>query len=187
MKKVGAIILALSFVAKNAVSKLLGIGEHATRISGLVETEASQKEDYRDRTPQLEVTFEDENGRSIKAWMNLKGFKTFQKKNETDQEGLDCLTAEERKSAKFIEASDGYAVDAKTGMRIESPRKTESAQSIIAKLGVDVGIPEGEEFGPEDLLEKLVGIHVELSPSGQYRVKYTMPVAQVGKKKAVKA
>jgi hypothetical protein len=180
-------LLLLMFTSANNVSKLLGIGEHAVRISALAETEASQKDAYQDRTPQLEVTFEGEKEKTFKAWLNLKGYMSFHKKAETDVEGLDCLSAEQRKSGKFIEAPDGYAVDVKTSKRIECKRKSESAQSIIAKLLADAGIPEGETVNVEELIGKPVGINVIANADGNLRFRYSMPVAQVGKAKKAKA
>ena len=178
----------MKFISKNAVSVLLGSpGAYATRIVEIAEDLASQKEEYNDRTPQLKVTFATAEEKKISAWLNLKGFKTFHKVKDSDQEGLDCLTAEERKSGKYRQSSDGYAVEVKSGMRAESARKTEAAHSIIAKLGNDAGIPEDKEFGVEDLLGKPIGIQLEFNAQAQIRVRYTMPIGQVAKKQEAAA
>jgi len=170
----------LTFKAENNISKLLGEGEHATEIIGVALTQSTQNPDYADRTPQVEVTFGDEKGRSIKSWLNLKGFKTFSRNSDKDVEGKDFLSEKEQESGKFeARGPFGYAVNKKSGIRIESTSKTASARSIIGKLGVDCGIPEGNDFSMEDLQGKSVGIKVIRNNNGQLRVHYSMPAAEV--------
>ena len=156
------------FVSANNISKLLQEGEHAVEIKAVAMTAAEPSEDYKDRTPQLEVEFR-KGDKSLKAWLNLKGFKRY-----------DDLSDADKKSGKFeARGPFGYAVDIAKDSRIEDPDKTASAESIIQKLGNDCGIPTGKAFEENDLLGMEVGIMVKKNEQGQLRVAYTKTAASV--------
>lgn len=168
MKKINAIVLALVFTAKNSVSKFLGAGTHLVSITEAVTDEAKGDDTHKDRTPQLKVTFMDRQQRIFSAWYNLKGYKKY-----------DELTAKEKQSGKFGTSSNGFAIDAKTKVRIENKDNTAAAMSIIGRLGVDCGIEEGVDFEPEDLVGKELGIKIEPNDQNNLRIKYGMLASKV--------
>lgn len=168
LKHVALIMMGIMVTAKNNVSKLLGIGEHAVTIESMEPTEAAPSADYVDKTPQLKVVFKAEDGRQFTTWFNLKGYRSFDK-----------LSAAEQKSGKYINSDGGFAVDKKTRKRIEDADNTAAAMSILGKLAADCGTPEGEEIELESLVGEQVGIHISLNNRNKPRVQYTLPVGDV--------
>lgn len=157
------------FTSANEISKLLGEGDHVVRVAEVGLTEAAAKEDYADRTPQLEVKFVGKGDKFITCWFNLKGYCVFEELPET-----------EKKSGNFEpRGSMGYATDVTNDQRITSQEKTKAALNIVAKLGNDAGIPTGSKFQPKNLLGLVVGVHVTRNTQGQLRVGYSMPATQV--------
>lgn len=140
------------FKSQSTGKKVLGNGEHLVKIVSIAHATAKASEKYKDTTPQLEVKYENEHG-VITCWYNLKGYKP---------------------------AADGkgYAIDKKQ-CRIEDPIKTEAAQSIFGRVGLDAGIPEGADFSMEDLIGMEVGIMVHTNETGQKRVRYTIPADEL--------
>lgn len=156
------------FTAKNAVSKFLGAGTHLVSITEVVMDEAKGDGSHKDLTPQLRIVFTGEGGRKFTAWYNLKGYKKY-----------DELTEAQKKSNKFAADNNGYAIDVKSRIRVENPENTAAAQSIVGRIGVECGIEEGDEFSPEDLVGKELGIKIEANEQGNLRVRYTMPASKV--------
>lgn len=130
-------------------SKIIGAGLHQVIITAIAETLAKVSPNWKDQTPQLEVKFEDSEGKSIMHWFNLKGYKT-----RADYEGQDIPKNVEFRSSE--NGNEEYAVDTKTNTRIESPEKTAECENMLAKFayyladeqaGVDVDVKEGMPVG----------------------------------------
>lgn len=155
------------FTAKNAVSKYLNAGTHLVTIDSVELDEAHTDTSHADPTPQLKIVFKNGEGRFFTAWMNLKGYRKFED-----------LTPAEKKSNKFKVDASGYAIDAKK-VRLENVENTKRAQSIIGRIGVDCGIEEGEEFAPEDLIGRELGIKIEANSQDNLRLVYSMPASKV--------
>ena len=62
--------------AFNGEDKLIPLGESVAIIASASETLAKQSSHWSDRTPQLEVKFENAEGQTLTHWYNLKGYKT---------------------------------------------------------------------------------------------------------------
>lgn len=154
------------FTASKFEGNLLGEGDHSVTIESAQHTEAAANENWNDRTPQLAVKFKNEDG-VFTSWYNKRGYMTF-----------DELTPVQQASGKFEPRGDqGYAVDVKTGNRVESPAKTAAAMSIIGQLGTNaLNLPVGTGFGSKDLVGAEVGIHVARNERKQLRVTYSMSV-----------
>ena len=167
MKNAVAPLILIMITAKNTMSTLLGIGQHAVEIVEVVETESNPSDEHTDLTPQLAVKYENSEGKKFTQYFNLRGYKDF----------ADFTPAEQKKLGLKATAS-GKAVG-KNGHRIEDPARTEKALSIVAKLALDAGVPEGTECSVEDLVGKSIGINIEADERGKARVRYTMPVDRV--------
>lgn len=141
----------MKFIAKKRKSFLVEDGQHLAIIAGAVETESSSPE-FKEGTPQIEVDFQLKDGRKIKAWYNLRGYK----KDE-----------------------DGNYITDKLGNRIVDEENTDKAQEIFAGVAADAGLSDGEEFSLEDLAGLEVGINVETNERGNKRVTYTLPAGSV--------
>lgn len=154
----------MKVISKNN-SKILGIGLHLVTIVAIALAKASASELYKDVTEQLAIAFKDANGLQITRWFNLKGYQLdADQPTRKDGEGRDV---------------PNYAVG-DDGNRIEDPVKTESALGILARLGYDCGIAEGEEFDTSDLEGKSCGIMVERdSAYNANKVAYSVPASQV--------
>lgn len=142
----------MKFKAQSNMKDLLTDGAHVCKIKAVSETASKESEDYKDRTPQIEVSFETKNG-FIRHWYNLKGFK----KN----------------------ADGTYVIDKKTGMRVKDSENTAAALAIFERLGLHAGIAEGQDFGLEDLINQEVGIFVKTDENGKSRVTRSMPAEKV--------
>lgn len=136
----------MKFISKKRKSFLVEDGQHVAMIIGAVETESSSPE-FKEGTPQIEVDFELKDGRKIKAWYNLRGYKK--------DEGGDYITD-------------------KNGSRIVDEENTAKAQEIFSGLAADAGVEEGAEFTLEDLVGLEIGINVETNERGNKRVTYTL-------------
>lgn len=130
-------------------SKIIGEGLHQVIITAIAETLAKVSEFWADQTPQIEVDFEDANGKTLKHWFNQKGYKT-----RADFEGQDIPAGIEFRSSE--NGNEEYAVDTKTNMRIESESKTAECENMLAKFayyvadenaGVEVDIQPGSTVG----------------------------------------
>lgn len=158
--KIGVILMALVFTARNAVGKIIDTaGQYLASISEVSMDEAVGDGSHKDKTPQLKVVF-DIAGKRFTNWYNLKGYKKFED-----------LTAAEKKV--HTASAQGYAVD-KKGYRVENEENTKKAMSIIERLGLDAGIEAGESFQPEDLVSREVGINIEKNAQGNLRVTYSL-------------
>lgn len=136
----------LSFTSERNMSKLLSAGTHRVTIASVEEAESNESAEHTDRTPQMKVVFVDAEGRKFTHWFNLRGFKRF--------EDFDPKAA---KAQGLRSTENGIAVD-KKGLRIEDEERTEKALKMISALGCNAGIPEGTDFGPEDLVGQEVGL-----------------------------
>ncbi len=153
-------IVMITLVARNT-NNFLQEGKHIVSIKSVTPAEPQGEAEWKDKTPQLKVTFIAKNGSSFSNWYNLKGFKLFSE-----------LTLKEQQSGKFSSVGDnGYAVVTKTSMRVEDPAKSESAQNILCKLAFDAGVAEGGSFTEADLVGKTVGITIGGNERGNDRVK----------------
>jgi len=157
---------------ENNVSSLLQEGNHVVTIKGYKETASKANAGYNDVTEQIAVSLENAAGKFITMWLNTKGYKRFSQ-----------LTEKEVASGKFGNSSDdesvdGYAVDKKTGCRIEDEEKTASALSIIGKLAQDAGMAIGLELSLDELMDELVGREVGIAVKGN-KVAYTQPAERV--------
>lgn len=137
----------MKFKAQSNMKDLLGDGAHLCKITAVSETASKESEDYKDRTPQIEVSFETPKG-FIRHWFNLAGYK---------------------------KGDDGkYIVDKKTKIRVIDEENTAAARAIFERLGLHAGIDEGSDFGLEDLINLEVGIFVKTDENGKPRVARTM-------------
>ncbi len=128
-------------------------GDYVVTIKSAAEALSKKSDDYKDRTPQIELKFEDKKG-FISHWFNLKGFK----KDETTGQ---------------------YETD-KKGNRVEDAENTAAALSIFERVAIHAGLTSGESFTMEDLIGLKIGIAVRKNDRGIARVKYTMPASKVG-------
>lgn len=149
----------LEIVSKAQESALLSAGIHKAEIASIEPRQASESEEYKDKTPQLAVIFK-KAGKMITRWYNLKGFLRF-----------GDLSANDQKSGKFDKAliagtqnsKDGpqyYAVNAKTGTRVESEDRTAAAMDMLGNLANCTGIPDGKKVSLQDLIGSEVGIKI---------------------------
>lgn len=168
MKKISAIVLGIVFIAKNTVSKFLGAGTHLVTIDEVIMDEAKGDGSHKDLTPQLKITFRGDNDRKFTAWYNLKGYRKY-----------DELSEKEKKSNKFKADNSGYAIDAKSLIRLENVENTKAAQSIVGRVALDCGFDENVEFEAEDLAGKELGIVIAENEQGNLRIKFTMPASKV--------
>lgn len=154
-------ILAITLISKT-VSNFLQAGKHVVEILSVAPATPQGENPWKDKTPQLKVTF-GKDGQIFSAWYNLRGFELYKD-----------LTAAQQKSGKFVSmGAQGYAVDKKTGIRVESPAKTEAAMNILCTLAAHSGIPEGSEFNETDLVGRTVGIVIGENNNANDRVKGT--------------
>lgn len=167
-KSIGALI-AITLVSRQS-SSLLGIGKHETTIVAVEDAEASENDEYSDRTPQLKVTFQsNETKGKFSHWFNLCAYKRFAD-----------LTDAEKASKKFASVGDaGYAVLVKTKKRVQDPEATEKALNILNGLLFNCGFPAGEAVEAEDLIGKEVGIEISMNDRQNARVKSTFMLASV--------
>lgn len=156
------IMLAIAITSKQTTN-LLPEGRHACEIVAVAPTEAAESVSWKDRTPQLKVTFRDNQGFQFSAWYNLLGYERYAD-----------LTKKDQQSGKFESVSEeGYAVVKSTKKRVSSPENTEKAMSILEGLAFNSGIGAGEEITEADLVGRNVGIIIAPNNGGQNRVKGT--------------
>lgn len=158
-----------TFEAQASQGALLSEGQHVATIESAIFTEAAANELYNDTTPQLAVKFKGEDG-SITAWYNRRGFETF-----------DELSDAQKRSGKYEpRGASNYAVDIKTGMRVENSEKTAQGIAYINALGINaLGLAPGTKFKVSDLVGAEVGINVERNAQSKLRVTYSMPAEKV--------
>lgn len=169
MNKLKTVLCAVIITSRNT-SSLLAEGKYPSEIFGVTEKTAAESADWKDLTPQLEITFRTlESGRQFKNWYNLLGYKKYSE-----------LTDKERQSNKFESRGDaGYAVDKKTGKRVVSAENTEKAMNILNTLAFNAGCDEGAEISEDDLVARHVGIQIGANEQGSMRVKSTYMLADV--------
>lgn len=137
----------MKFTSKGRQNSLIEEGLHNAVITGVVETSST-----RTGTPQLEVTYQTEDGKTRKAWYNLQGFKKNAAGQFVDKKGMPVI----------IEQGDtGNVLEAKLKKRIVDEDATQKCLDIVGQLGADAGIDTSEEFGPEDLIDRTVLIAVK--------------------------
>ncbi len=157
------------FSAEKTQGNLLGEGDHLVTIESAQFVDAPVNENWNDQTPQLAVKYRNSDG-VITSWLNMRGYRQF-----------DELSAKDKASGKFEPRGDNnYAVDVKTGLRVEDPERTKQGLAYINALGIDaLGLKPGTSFKASDLVNEEVGIHVEKNSQNKLRVMYTMPAAKV--------
>ncbi len=158
-----------TFSAEKSQGNILGEGNHEVTVKSVQYVDAPVSELWNDQTPQLAVKYENEEG-SITSWLNRRGYVPF-----------DELSDKDKASGKFEpRGASNYAVDIKTGMRVEDPERTRQGNAYIQALGIDcLGLQPGTPFKASDLVNESVGIHVEKNQQGKLRVMYTMPAEKV--------
>lgn len=160
---------ALVLISANS-GALLGVGSHRVKI---VEISPSTPKGtaFKDPTPQLKIVFKDlVTGKQFTEWYNIVGYRRFNELDKKDQQ------------SGLFTSNQGYAVHMETGMRVEDLARTESAQSILNKVGHDAGIAAGVSFEPKDLMDRELIITVGESNDAAYnnlRIKGTRPVSAV--------
>lgn len=156
---------------ENAGSALLQPGRHLCAIKTAADTLSKPNDMWKDRTPQVEVVFEDTNGKIITGWYNLKGY----------QKQDDFADGKAPKGFEF-RSSEGndeqYLVDLKTGNRVESLERTEQALKIFTNMANDAGIGAGEGFELSDLTGLPIGVQVR-AKNQSVEIHYTMPAKRV--------
>lgn len=160
-------------------SKFLSEGLHVVIITAIAETLAKVSPNWKDQTPQLQVEFTGENEKTITHWFNLKGYKT-----RADYEGQAIPKGIEFRSSE--NGNEEYAVNTKTGERIESESKTAECERMLAEFAYNVA---DEQAGVEvDLKEGLqVGIMVREGGRGFNEVHYFKGVTATQEKMAEQA
>jgi hypothetical protein len=154
----------MKIIAKDN-SALLGAGEHRVTIKEVYSATAKASDLYKDQTEQLAVVFQDENGKIITRWYNLKGYELNAKApTRTDEQGREV---------------PNYAIS-KDGSRVENVANTEKALRIVAQLAIHAGFEEGEELDVSELTGKSLGIMVQRDEAfGSNKVAYTMSASKV--------
>lgn len=157
--------------AFNGEDKLIPLGESVAIIADAGETFAKQSSHWSDRTPQLEVKFENAEGQTLTHWYNLKGYKT-----KADFEGQAVP-----KGVTFESSDNGnemYAI--KDGARIMSPEKTAECERIVGEFLNDAGIGAGEEIEDvNDITGNQIGLMVRDGARGFREVHYTKLASKV--------
>lgn len=167
-KSVSMPLIAVMVIAK-ASNAGLAVGDHVVTIESITAKESKEKDDWKDQTPQLEITFVTASGGKMKHWYNLVGFTKYED-----------LTDAQKKSKKFRAAGDeGYAVTIATGKRVISDENTEKALAIIGALALHSGISKDAEVDTDELVGRTVGITVFKNEQGNARVKNTFMPAEV--------
>jgi hypothetical protein len=161
----------------NGDDKIIALGLSAVVISAISETLAKKSDQWNDQTPQLEVTFEDEEGKSLKHWFNLQGYQT-----KADFEGKVVPKNIEFRSSE--KGNEEYAVDTTTGNRLVSESKTAECEAIIGYFVGDTGVDIGEETDANSLMGSAVGIMVRENSRGFREMHYSLPADQVEARKA---
>ena len=154
----------MKIIAKDN-SPLLEAGEHLVSVKEVFSATAKPSDLYTDQTEQLAVVFQDESGKSITRWYNLKGYELNAKNpKRTDDEGREV---------------PNYKVG-KDGARVENIANTKKAMSIIAQLAFHCGFDQGSEIDASELTGKSLGILVQRdSAFSSNKVAYTMSADKV--------
>lgn len=131
----------------------MGTGKYIARIDSAEETEAKDRfSPWDDKTPQVAIKYKHKD-QFITQWINLKGYMTKEDYGpETEFKGI---VFRQHPFSKIW-----FAVDAMTGMRIESPIKSQTCLHILCRIGVCAGIPEDQTFTLTDLIGREIGIEV---------------------------
>lgn len=153
----------MKFTVKNS-NTFLPEGKHIVSVHSISPDQPKESADWKDRTPQLKVTFkEPKSGFQFSNWYNTKGYTKFED-----------LTTKQQQSGKYEARGDqGYAVEIKTGMRVVSEENTEKAINIIANLGYACGFDADKQISVEDLHGKTCGITIGPNDRMNNRVKGT--------------
>lgn len=154
-------------------------GEHKVIIESASDELARQNKEFTDRTPQVKLTFRNDEG-VLSHWYNLKGFVKLDK--EENPKASAPAGYEYRQATD--DAGNGigefYLVQVKTGARVEDKGATTLCQEIFAGVASDAGIKAGTEFDLADLKGKEIGIKVRnRADSRGPEVQYTMKADKV--------
>jgi hypothetical protein len=154
-------------------------GQHAVVIESIMDEQSRVVKEWKDRTPQVKVTFRNDSG-VLSHWYNLKGFKKLNK--EENPKAIAPKGFEYRQASD--DAGNGigefYLVNTKTGIREEDEAATETAMSIFSGMASDAGIAAGTAFDLEDLKGRQIGIMVRnRAENGKVEIHYTMPAEKV--------
>jgi hypothetical protein len=157
---------------KREGAELLPKGRHQVTVHSISDAVA-ESENWTDPTEQVKIVYKEKDGnRYISDWLNLKGFKRM-----TD------LTDKEKSSGKFEARSsetgdEEYAVNKKTGARVEDPERTEKCLSIFGEIMTSCGVEDGEERDFYSLVGSELYIDVDTKGS-RVIVKRTRSVEEV--------
>lgn len=198
---------ALEFIGTASKSTLIGIGQWITTIVSAELTKASANADWKDRTAQLAVVFQSEDGKKITKWYNLNGFARRSDLTMDMIKGVtgamvgmtnaafNKLSPDEKIDTCFdFVATNGkepdgsvteYAVSKVTignlieGHRVVDATRTTDARKLIGQIWVDAGNPVGTKFNETDLVGLTVGIVVQENSTGGVQVAWTKDPARV--------
>ena len=159
---------------KELTGGILGEGKHRVTIKSAEPCLSQENNQWADRTPQLKVVFENNNG-VITHWFNLKGYKNSKDVNGIAGKGFAFKSFDEN-SEEFL-----CKIDAKTGKatRVASDERTEKLSENIANLAFCAGIDELDTDEPADLVGQEVGIDVRLNERGYSEVYFVMEADRV--------
>lgn len=163
--------------ARVFLGALLSAGEHKVVISEIAETVSKPSDNWKDQTPQIEVKFKGENDRVLTHWFQLKGYK----------QAKDYPNGKAPAGFAFRSSENGneqYAVNIKTGNRVEDPAKTATCMNILGEFAATCGIAEETEINStSELIEALqgaeLGIKVRSRADDKVEYHYSMPVENV--------
>ncbi len=155
-------------VAASAGNSILAAGRHIVQIMSITPDAAIADQEvvpWKDDTPQAKVLFKNKDG-IFTEWLNLKAFKRFSE-----------LSAKDKASGKYVGVThpefpgEEYAMNKKTGHRVEDPERTATCMGIIGQLANAAGFEVDEEVTEDDLQGKTVGIVVKENANGKLRAR----------------
>lgn len=110
---------------------------------------------WSDPTPQLEMSYEIENGKKMVDWMPVTGYARY--------EGLKDKTG--------LRKAGEYAVD-ENGVRLVDPGRTKECTDRISDMIACAGFPDGADVEMGELVGRKIILNIEHTPNGKYFVKY---------------
>lgn len=154
-------------------------GEHKVIIESASDELSRQTKEFSDRTPQVKLTFRNDQG-VLSHWYNLKGFVKLDREENPK--------ASAPKGYEYRQATDDngngigefYLTEISSGKRVEDKGASAVAMEIFAGVASDAGIKSGESFDLADLKGKEIGIKVRnRADSRGPEVQYTMKADKV--------
>ncbi len=186
----------IEIVSQEGKYNLMPVGEHVVTCTGIASARPKESTEYDDVTPQIELQLENEDGQTIRWWLNTKGFVRHDQLTADHLVGINPAdlnikkdawnkkSVQERIDLAFSASSDqGYAINNVTKTRVESAENTQQALDIMGKLANHAGAPTGTKLTMQQFVKTVkggtFGIHVINNAQGQPRVKYSMTADKV--------